>query len=81
MLSSVLRSERAAIVNVAIMRAFVRLRQILATHDDLAVRIDELEHRYDAQFTNVFDMVRRHIARSGAARTHRISPDDDFDPG
>jgi ORF6N domain len=59
MLSSVLRSHHAAIVNVAIMRAFVRLRQIFATHDDLAARIDELEHRYDAQFTNVFDMVRR----------------------
>lgn len=49
MLSSVLRSRRAAMVNVAIMRVFVRLRRMLAEHADLAARLDELEHRYDAQ--------------------------------
>lgn len=59
MLSSVLRSRRAATVNVAIMRAFVRLRRMLAAHEDLLTRIDELEHRYDAQFTSVFDIIRR----------------------
>ena len=59
MLSSVLRSRRAAMVNVAIMRVFVRLRRMLAEHADLAARLDELEHRYDAQFTNVFEIIRR----------------------
>jgi hypothetical protein len=59
MLSGVLRSRRAVAVNIAIMRAFVRLRRLLAAHEDLAARIDELEERYDAQFANVFEIVRR----------------------
>src|SRR5262245_33149935 len=46
MLSSVLRSERAVQVNIEIMRAFVRLRQLLASHEDLARRLDELEQKY-----------------------------------
>jgi len=50
MLSSVLRSERAVQVNVEIMRAFVRLRQVLASHTDLAHKVEALEKRYDAQF-------------------------------
>lgn len=58
MLSSVLRSERAVQVNIAIMRAFVRLREILASHRDLARKLDELEERYDAQFKIVFDAIR-----------------------
>jgi len=45
MLSSVLRSERAADVNVAIMRTFVRLREILATHKDLARKVEEHDHK------------------------------------
>jgi hypothetical protein len=58
MLSSVLNSPRAVAVNIEIMRAFVRLRQILASHADLARRLDELEQRYDAQFKVVFDAIR-----------------------
>ena len=58
MLSSVLRTRRAAKVNIAIMRAFVRLREILATHKDLAGRIDELEGKYDGKFAIVFDAIR-----------------------
>ncbi|MBI4601315.1 MAG: ORF6N domain-containing protein [Planctomycetes bacterium] len=58
MLSSVLRSKQAARVNIEIMRAFVRLRQILASHVDLARRLAELERRYDAQFKAVFDAIR-----------------------
>ena len=58
MLSSVLRSPRAIQVNIAIMRAFVKLREILATHRDLARRLDEMESRYDAQFKVVFDAIR-----------------------
>jgi len=58
MLSSVLRSERAALVNVAVMRAFVKLREMLASHRDLARRLEEMEKRYDAQFRVVFDAIR-----------------------
>jgi hypothetical protein len=50
MLSSVLRSKRAVQVNIEIMRAFVRLRQILSAHKDLARKLKELERKYDAQF-------------------------------
>jgi hypothetical protein len=59
MLSSVLRSERAILVNVAIMRTFVRLRQLLASHEDLARKLAELEDKYDAQFKAVFDAIRQ----------------------
>lgn len=59
MLSSVLRSERAVQVNIAIMRAFVKLRQILASHRDLARRLDEMEAKYDGQFKMVFDAIRQ----------------------
>jgi hypothetical protein len=58
MLSSVLRSDRAVQVNIAIMRAFVQLRQILATHADLARKLEALERRYDKQFRGVFDAIR-----------------------
>ena len=50
MLSSVLRSERAVLVNIEIMRTFVRLREMLASNVELARRLDELEKRYDEQF-------------------------------
>mgnify|MGYP001614833503 CR=1 FL=1 len=62
MLSSVLRSKRAIQVNVEIMRAFVRLRQMLASHADLARKLDALERRYDAQFKIVFDAIRELMA-------------------
>jgi hypothetical protein len=58
MLSSVLRSERAVLVNIEIVRAFVRLRQILASHADLARKLIDLEKKYDAQFKGVFDAIR-----------------------
>jgi hypothetical protein len=59
MLSSVLNSERAIAVNIAIMRAFVRLRQILATHKELAERLAAMEKKYDHQFRVVFDILRQ----------------------
>ena len=65
MLSSVLRSQRAVNVNIQIMRAFVRLRELLATHKDLARRLDKLEQRYDAQFRSVFDAIRALMEPSG----------------
>jgi hypothetical protein len=58
MLSSVLRSPRAVLVNIEIMRAFVRLRRLLASHAELARKLTELERRYDAQFRMVFDAIR-----------------------
>lgn len=57
MLSSVLRSKRAVRVNVEIMRAFVRLREMLRSHKDLARRLAELEKKYDAKFKVVFDAI------------------------
>ena len=59
MLSSVLRSERAVLANVEIMRAFVRLRNLLATNVDLARRLDSLEAKYDEQFRVLFDTIRQ----------------------
>jgi len=58
MLSSVLKSQRAVQVNIEIMRAFVRLRQMLASHAGLARRLDALEKKYDTQFKAVFDAIR-----------------------
>ena len=59
MLSSVLNSERAIAVNIAIMRTFVRLRQILATHKELAERLKAMEKKYDKQFKVVFDILKQ----------------------
>ncbi len=58
MLSSVLNSERAINVNIEIMRTFVKLRQLVTEHKDLAHRLDVLEDRYDDQFKVVFDAIR-----------------------
>ncbi len=62
MLSSVLRSERAVQVNVAIMRAFVQMRRLSITHRELAWKITQLEQKYDTQFEVVFDAIERLIA-------------------
>jgi hypothetical protein len=59
MLSSVLRSQRAIDINIAIMRAFVQLRGLLASHADLARRLDELEKRYDGNFASIFAAIRQ----------------------
>jgi hypothetical protein len=61
-LSTVLRSPRAVRVNVETMRTFVRLRQALASHADLARKLDQLEAKYDRQFKVVFDAIRRFVA-------------------
>lgn len=62
MLSSVLKSERAVQVNVEIMRAFVRLRELIGHNRDLARRLDDLESKYDDQFKVVFDAIRELMA-------------------
>jgi ORF6N domain len=72
MLSSVLNSERAIEVNIAIMRAFVRLRAMLATHTDLARRLNELEQKYDEQFRVVFEAIRELMTPEPVPPSRRI---------
>ncbi len=64
MLSSVLGSQQAVQVNIAIMRAFVRLRELLATHKELARKLEELERKYDKRFRVVFVAIRQLMAAS-----------------
>ena len=59
MLSSVLRSDRAIQANIQIMRTFVRLRQMLASNEELTRRLDELERTYDGRFKVVFEAIRQ----------------------
>jgi lipopolysaccharide biosynthesis glycosyltransferase len=61
MLSSILNSERAIDVNINIMRAFVKLRDMVASNKELAKKLNELEKKYDAQFRIVFDAIREII--------------------
>ena len=62
MLSGVLRSKRAVQVNIAIMRAFIHLREFLLTNADLARKLNDMEKKYDAQFRVVFDAIRQLMA-------------------
>jgi len=68
MLSTVLNSERAILVNIGIVRAFVKLRQMLASNTELSRRLDELESKYDKQFRVVFDAIRRLMATPARGR-------------
>jgi hypothetical protein len=68
MLSSVLRSERAVQVNIEIMRAFVRMRRVLAEHAELATKLTQLERKYDGQFRVVFDALRELMAPPATPR-------------
>lgn len=72
MLSSVLRSDRAVQVNVEIMRAFVRLRDLIGHNRDLAKRLDDLESKYDRQFKVVFDAIRELMTPAEPAPRRRI---------
>jgi len=71
MLSSVLRSKRAIQVNIAIMRAFVQLRELIASNKGLARRLNELEKKYDGQFRVVFEAIRELMAEP-APKSSRI---------
>lgn len=62
MLSSVLKSQRAILVNVAIMRIFVKLRKMIVSNRELAQKLAQLEKKYDAQFKIVFDAIRELMA-------------------
>lgn len=69
MLSSVLKSPQAIAVNIQIMRTFAKLREILMHHEDLRLKLEELEKRYDEQFHVVFEALRRLIAEDEGPRT------------
>ncbi|MBI5847540.1 MAG: ORF6N domain-containing protein [Nitrospirae bacterium] len=62
MLSSVLNSDQSIEVNVQIMRTFVKLRELIATHKDLARKLASMEKKYDSQFKVVFDAIRQLMA-------------------
>jgi hypothetical protein len=68
MLASLLNTRIAVQASVQVVRAFVRLREILATHKDLARKLEDLEKKYDAQFKVVFDAIRHLMARPEKAR-------------
>jgi hypothetical protein len=72
MLSSVLGSKRAIQVNVEIIRAFVRMREMLSGHELLAKKIGALERKYDQQFKVVFDAIRELMAPPEPKRKNRI---------
>jgi hypothetical protein len=72
MLSSVLHSKQAVQVNIEIMRTFVRLREILASHADLARKLTALEKKYDSQFQAVFDAIRGLMAPPKPKRKYPI---------
>lgn len=71
MLSSVLRSQRAVEVNIAIMRTFVQLRRLMDSNRELARRIDALEARYDEQFASVFDAIKQLITEDKQRKSKR----------
>jgi len=62
MLASLLSSQKAIAVSLQVVRTFVRLREILASHKELTRRLDELEKRHDHQFTQVFAALRELLA-------------------
>ncbi len=64
MLSSVLNSDRAIEANIAIMRTFVKLRQMISSHKELSAKLEEMEKLYDAQFRTVFTAIRELMAPS-----------------
>lgn len=75
MLSSVLRSQRAVEVNIAIMRTFVQLRRLMDSNRDLRLRIEAMETRYDEQFSQVFDAIKQLITDD---KTRKAKPPISF---
>ena len=68
MLSSVLKSERAILVNIAIMRAFVKLKQVLATHVEVSKKLKELEQKvgkHDSEIKQIFDVIKEMVEPKG----------------
>lgn len=71
MLSTVLRSQRAVEVNIAIMRTFVQLRRLMDSNRDLRLRIEAMETRYDEQFSHVFDAIKQLITEDKTRKAKR----------
>ena len=72
MAANLLRSDRAVAMSIYVVRAFVRLRNLVASHKNLAKRLDELENHYDRQFKVVFDAIRELMAPPEVAPKRRI---------
>src|SRR6185295_5803971 len=72
MAANVLSSQRAVAVSVMVVRAFVRLRQVLASHVELAHKLEELEKRYDGQFRQVFAAIRALMEPPDTGKRGRI---------
>ena len=72
MLSSVLRSPHAIDVNIQIMRAFVRLRELIVTHAELITKLDAMERKYDERFKVVFEAIRELMSPTPSTRRRRI---------
>lgn len=77
MLSSVLHSERAIEVNIAIMRAFVKMRQTLSLHRDLEKKLNEMETRYEGKFKVVFDAIKELMSTHSVPRKRIIGLNKD----
>lgn len=71
-LANVFNSPTAVQSGIQVVRAFIRLREMLATHKDLAAKLDKLEKRYDEQFRVVFDAMRKLMAPSAPQSKRRI---------
>ena len=72
MLSSVLRSKKAVLVNIEIMRAFVRLRRMISSNKELARKLNDLEKKYDSQFSVVFEAIRKLMAPDKPQKKRKI---------
>jgi hypothetical protein len=72
MLSSVLKSQRAVQVNIAIMRVFAKIRTLLASHADLLRRLDEMEEKYEGRFRAVFEAIRELMTPAPVPPRNRI---------
>ena len=72
MLSGILNSDRAIEVNILIMRAFVKLREMISSNKDLSRRLDDLENKYDSQFKLVFDAIRQLMAPADPPKKQKI---------
>ncbi len=72
MLSTVLRSKQAVQVNIEIMRTFVKLRELISSNHELALKLAELEQRYDHHFKIVFDAIREIMLPKEPARKRRL---------
>jgi hypothetical protein len=74
MLSSVLRSDRAVEVNIAVVRAFVQLRRLMDSNRELARKIEAMEKKYDEQFAVVFDAIKQLIAEDTVRKSQPKRP-------